>query len=117
LWFIGDDRRALAAMIGVSFVATPILWPHYLVLLFIPIAFASPTFSPLWLAPVVLWVDVSAWSNGNALRIVFELAVCAYVVWAAVHRSLPPGQRAAFGTSRIRSSERLQPTGATSSVL
>jgi alpha-1,2-mannosyltransferase len=117
LWFVRDDRRSLAAMIGVSFVATPILWPHYLVLLFVPIAFASPAFSPLWLAPVVLWLDVSAWSHGNPLRIVFELAVCAYVVRAAVHRSLPPGQRAASGTTRVRSSECLRPTGATGSVV
>lgn len=116
LWFIRDDQRSLAAMIGVSFVATPILWPHYLVLLFVPIAITSPSFSPLWLAPVVLWLDVDAWSHGNPLRIVFELAVCAVVLRAAVHRSLPPGQRATFGTTRLRSSERLQPTGATSSA-
>lgn len=117
LRFVRDDRRSLAAMIGVSFAATPILWPHYLVLLFVPIALTAPSFSPLWLAPVTLWVDVSAWSYGNPLRIVFELAVCAVVVWAAVRRSLPPGQRAAFGTTRLRSSECLQPTGATGSVV
>ena len=117
LRFVRDDRRSLAAMIGVSLVATPILWPHYLVLLFVPIALTAPSFSPLWLAPVALWVDVSAWSYGNPLRIVFELAVCAVVVWTAVRRSLPPGQRAAFGTTRLRSSECLQPTGATGSVV
>lgn len=117
LWLIRDERRSLVAMIGVSFVATPILWPHYLVLLFVPIAFASPALSPLWLAPVALWLDVGAWSHGSPLRIALELAVCAFVVRQAIHRPLPPGQRAAFGTSRIRSSERLQPTGATSSVI
>jgi hypothetical protein len=115
--FVSGDRRVLVAVLGVALVATPILWPHYLVLLFVPIAFVSPTFSPLWLAPVALWLDVSAWSHGNPLRIVFELVVCAVVVRAAVHRSLPPGQRAASGTTRLRSSECLQPTGATSSVI
>lgn len=117
LRFVRDDRRALAAMIGVAFVATPILWPHYLVLLFVPIALTAPSFSPLWLAPVALWLEVSAWSYGNPLRIAFELAVCAVVVREALHRSLPPGQRAALGTTRVRSSECLQPTGATSSVV
>lgn len=117
LRLVRDDRRSLAALIGVSFVATPILWPHYLVLLFVPIALTAPSFSPLWLAPVALWLDVGAWSNGNPLRIGFELAVCAAVVWAAVRRSLPPGQRAAFGTTRLRSSECLQPTGVTGSVV
>ena len=117
LWLVRDDRRSLAAMIAVSFVATPILWPHYLVLLFVPIALTTPSFSLLWFAPVALWLDVGAWSHGNPLRIVFELAVCAYVVGAAVHRSLPPGQRAALGTTRVRSSECLRPTGATGSAV
>ena len=116
LWLVRDDRRVLVAMIGVSFVATPILWPHYLVLLFVPIALARPSFSRLWFVPVLLWIDVGAWSHGNPLRISFALAVCAVVVRAGLHRSLPPGQRATVGTTRLRSSERLQPTGATGSV-
>jgi alpha-1,2-mannosyltransferase len=117
LRFLRDDRRSLMAMIGVSFVATPILWPHYLVLLFVPVALAAPVLSPLWLAPLALWVDTTAWSHGSPLRIAGELTIAAVAVGAAIHRSLPPGQRAAVGTTRLRSSECLQPTGATSSVL
>lgn len=116
LRFVRDDRRSLVAMLGVSFVATPILWPHYLVLLFVPVALAAPTVSPLWIVPVALWADTTAWSHGNALRIVGELAISALAVGAAIHRPLPPGQRAAVGTTRVRSSECLQPTGATGSV-
>jgi alpha-1,2-mannosyltransferase len=112
-----DDQALLVALIAVSFLATPILWPHYLVLLFVPVALASPRLSWLWFAPVALWADAMAWSHGNVLRIVGELALSAAVVGVAVHRSLPPGQRAAVGTTRLRSSECLQPTGATSSVL
>jgi Glycosyltransferase family 87 len=116
LRFVRGDRRSLVAMLGVSFVATPILWPHYLVLLFVPVALAAPTLSPLWIAPVALWADTTAWSHGNALRIVGELAIAAVAVGSAIHRPLPPGQRAAVGTTRVRSSECLQPTGATGSV-
>ena len=112
-----DDQALLVALIAVSFLATPILWPHYLVLLFVPVALVSPRLSWVWFAPVALWLDAAAWSHGNGLRIVGELAVCAIVVGVAVHRSLPPGQRAAVGTTRLRSSECLRPTGATSSVL
>jgi hypothetical protein len=32
--------------------ATPIVWEHYMVLLFVPIALASPSFSTAWLIPV-----------------------------------------------------------------
>jgi hypothetical protein len=111
-----DDESLLVALIAVSFLATPILWPHYLVLLFVPVALASPRLSWLWFAPVGLWADAMAWSHGNAFRILGELAICAVVVGVSVHWSLPPGQRAAVGTTRLRSSECLQPTGATSSV-
>jgi hypothetical protein len=80
LRFVRGERRLLVALLGVSLLATPILWPHYLVLLFVPIAFASPRFSWLWLAPVALWVDATAWSHHEAWRIVGELAVCAVVL-------------------------------------
>ena len=91
LCFVRGDRRTLVALLGVSFLATPILWPHYLVLLFVPIAFVSRRFSWLWLAPVALWVDATAWSNHEAWRIAGELLVCGVVIRAAV---LPRGQRA-----------------------
>ena len=84
LCFVRGDRRTLVALLGVSFLATPILWPHYLVLLFVPIAFVSRRFSWLWLMPVALWADATAWSGHAAWRIVGELLVCAVVVGAAV---------------------------------
>jgi alpha-1,2-mannosyltransferase len=94
LRFVRGDRRTLAALLGVSLLATPILWPHYLVLLFVPIAFASRRFSWLWLMPVALWADATGWSHGHAWRIVGELAVCAVVVGAALlPRRLADGQR------------------------
>jgi hypothetical protein len=74
-----DDGRLLTAAVAAALVLTPILWPHYLVLLFVPIALARPRFSPLWLAPVLLWVDSSAWSHGSAIRIAGALAVAAVV--------------------------------------
>ena len=81
---VRGDRRTLVALLGVSFLATPILWPHYLVLLFVPLAFVSRRFSWLWLMPVALWADATAWSGHAVWRIVGELLVCATVVGAAV---------------------------------
>lgn len=90
LRFVRDDARSLAVLLGVAFVATPILWPHYLVLLFVPLALASRTFTRAWLLPVVLWADTTAWSGGSAWRIAGELVIAALAVAVALRP--PSGQ-------------------------
>ncbi len=40
-------------MVIASLVAAPYIWDHYTVLLFVPIALSSPSFSWLWLLPVL----------------------------------------------------------------
>jgi alpha-1,2-mannosyltransferase len=85
-----DARRLLSAAIAISFVATPILWPHYLVLLFVPIALARRSFSPLWLAPLAFWLDSAAWSAGSATRIVCLLAIAGATLAAAISRVSEP---------------------------
>ncbi len=46
------DRRAFGLAVLAALCATPIVWEHYMVLLFIPVALASPRLSALWLAPL-----------------------------------------------------------------
>jgi alpha-1,2-mannosyltransferase len=70
-----DDRRSLVAVLGVSFLATPIFWPHYLVLLFVPVALASPKLTRAWIVPLLLWVNPTAWSTGHAWPIAGELVL------------------------------------------
>lgn len=82
LGFVADERRSLTALLGVAFVATPILWTHYLILLLVPIALDSRRLSRVWLAPLLLWADASAWANGAVWRIGGELALCIAVVAA-----------------------------------
>jgi hypothetical protein len=79
-----DEGRALVALLGVAILATPILWPHYLVLLFVPIAFTSRSLSRIWFVPVLLWLDGTAWSHGTPLRIVGELVAAAVVCGAVL---------------------------------
>jgi hypothetical protein len=69
------DERVLVASIGLALFLTPILWPHYLVLIFVPIALVRREFSGLWLLPLVFWLDGDAWSHGEPARIVPFLAV------------------------------------------
>jgi hypothetical protein len=47
------DRRAFALAIVAALISTPIVWEHYMVLLFVPVALASPRLSRLWLVPLV----------------------------------------------------------------
>jgi alpha-1,2-mannosyltransferase len=80
LVFVRGDRQWLVAAIGISLLATPILWPHNLVLLFVPVALTHRRFSVLWMAPLMLWIDSSGWSEGITWRIVGVLVFCAAIV-------------------------------------
>jgi hypothetical protein len=55
----GDEARAfgIAVMAGLS--SSLVVWPHYLALLFVPIALLSPTLSPLWLVPLLAYAAPS----------------------------------------------------------
>ncbi|HEY3577849.1 MAG TPA: glycosyltransferase family 87 protein [Gaiellaceae bacterium] len=77
------DRRSLAVAVAGALLATPVLWLHYFVLLFVPIAFARPRLSALWFAPLAFWVTPLAHSDGSLWRTCFALAVAALIVcWA-----------------------------------
>jgi alpha-1,2-mannosyltransferase len=84
------DRRAFAVAVVGALLATPVLWLHYLVLLFVPIALARPRLSALWLAPLAFWVSPIAHSNGSVWRTCFVLVVAALIVL----RSLVPAASA-----------------------
>ncbi|HEY5260734.1 MAG TPA: glycosyltransferase 87 family protein, partial [Solirubrobacteraceae bacterium] len=48
----GGDAQAFGMAVIAALTATPIVWDHYMVLLFVPIALISPRLSALWLVPV-----------------------------------------------------------------
>jgi hypothetical protein len=54
------DRRVFGLAVLAALTATPIVWEHYMVLLFIPIALASPRFSAAWLIPICTPIIESA---------------------------------------------------------
>jgi len=72
------DERTFVVALALALALTPILWPHYLVLLFVPIALARPNFSAMWLMPLLFWVDGDGWSNGDPKRIVPALCLTAF---------------------------------------
>jgi hypothetical protein len=53
----GDgDRRAFALAVGASIIASPIVWPNYAALLFVPIAVTWPRLAPVWFFGYVTWL-------------------------------------------------------------
>jgi Glycosyltransferase family 87 len=48
-----DEGRAFGLVVVASLIAAPYIWDHYTVLLFVPIALCSRSFSWVWLLPVL----------------------------------------------------------------
>lgn len=86
----GGDLRAFTCALAAALAFTPILWQHYLVLLLVPLAVARPRFSPIWLAPVVLWI-ASREDNGAALETTLPVLVAAAIVAFVLWTPRPPG--------------------------
>jgi len=86
----GGDRRALAVAVVASLVAAPLVWLHYLLLLYVPIALYRPRLSGLWFLPLVLWATPLTHSQGTTWRIALALGVVAVVALRTVGVSSRP---------------------------
>ena len=49
------DLRVFAVLIGASVLASPMVWPHYVALLLVPLAIARPRMSGAWILGYALW--------------------------------------------------------------
>jgi hypothetical protein len=95
------DRRSLAVGVAGALLATPVLWLHYLVLLFVPIALARPRLSAVWFVPLAFWVTPLAHSDGSVWRTCYALAVSALiVVWTVAPSSFAEGRRQGLAARR-----------------
>jgi hypothetical protein len=95
---VDGDRRAFAAAVIVSLLATPLLWMHYLLLLFVPLALYRPRLSGLWFLPLVLWATPTTHSHGTTWRIALALAVVAVVALRTLGGA---GERAALSRADV----------------
>jgi hypothetical protein len=96
----GGDRRALAVAVVVSLLATPLVWLHYLLLLFVPIALYRPRLSGIWFLPLLLWATPSTHSHGATWRIALAMAVVAVVAARTVGSSVEPSLSRAAAVPR-----------------
>ena len=67
--------RSFALLVIASLVASPLVWPHYLTLLFVAVALLAPTFGPLWLVPVLAWLAPVEQTHGRVPEIALYLAL------------------------------------------
>jgi alpha-1,2-mannosyltransferase len=74
-----SDRRAFVAAIAASLLLTPLVWLHYLALLYVPIAISRRRLSAVWFVPLLLWASPYQESHGDLWRLVLAFA-CAVVV-------------------------------------
>jgi hypothetical protein len=53
---VDGERRSFAVVVAACIVATPIVWPNYAALLFVPIAITWPRLAPAWFFGYVIWL-------------------------------------------------------------
>lgn len=100
----GLERNAFALLVLAGLTASPLVWPHYLTLLFVAIALLSPSFGPLWLAPLLAWLAPVELTHGRAIEVllylVIELTVAAYAAMPLLRRRPTREVRSAPASSR-----------------
>ena len=50
------ERRSFSIVVAACIVATPIVWPNYAALLFVPIAITWPRLAPAWFFGYLIWL-------------------------------------------------------------
>jgi alpha-1,2-mannosyltransferase len=62
---LGDRDAAFTLALVAAFLASPIVWSHYLVLLFLPLAARFRRANALWFLPLALWPYMQQAANGH----------------------------------------------------
>ncbi len=79
----GADAAVFLLGVLAALAFSPIVWHHYLVLLFVPLAIYCPRFAPIWLLPLLSW---AAWHGAFLYpswgdRLVFLLVAAGLGAW------------------------------------
>ncbi len=80
----GRRDAAFTLAIAASLLASPIVWTHYLVLLYLPLAVRAPRFSVLWLAFVPLWLVSPIAAKGHLVSFLVSWPCVALVIGVAL---------------------------------
>lgn len=80
----GSDPGCFAATIAVGLLASPLLWSHYLVLLFIPLAIGRPRPDRLWLLTAAFWLSPIEPAHGWQIGLVLFTATTIMIAASSV---------------------------------
>jgi hypothetical protein len=80
------DRRSFVLALATGLLASPIVWMHYLVLVFVPLGLYRPRFGAAWVVPLAYWGLQSQENQGSAARIVVMLVLTGLAVALAMWR-------------------------------
>jgi len=118
----GGERKAFGLAIFAALTATPIVWDHYMVLLFVPIALASPRRSAIWFlplcTPLVIVTSAALVPLSSRFNIAHPDTLRSAVLWLVLEglvvAKLCFNERSEFRAvrSRLRFGRRRTPTGA-----
>jgi alpha-1,2-mannosyltransferase len=101
----GGDRRAFVWALGASLLISPIVWAHYFILLFVPIAIASRRLSLLWLLPLGYWVLPHTAANGSIIVLTCGLAITMLVLVMSAESGVEPSERVRSPIESLRRRE------------
>lgn len=76
------ERGAFGLLVVAALTSSSLVWPHYMTLLFIPIALLSPRLGPLWLVPLIGYLAPVELTGGDVWNIVPYLTMELIVVLA-----------------------------------
>ncbi len=88
----GHDEHSLMFALAAALALSPIVWLHYFVLVFVPIALAQRTFAPLWLVPSLFWVTPYEEHFREHWRIAAGLGIASLALVGAL-RAVPHNDR------------------------
>jgi hypothetical protein len=91
----GSERRAFGLTVMAGLISSPLVWPHYLTLAFVPIALLSPRLSWLWLVPLIAYLAPAELTNGDVWKMLPYLAIevitiAALIFWPDAETSASP---------------------------
>lgn len=102
------ERNAFALVSVAALAASPVVWPHYLVLLYAPIALLSPRLGPLWAVPLLAWLAPVGMADRSITEILPYVVIELVIAWAAARPLLAASRpRAAHSRSASAPGRRL----------
>jgi alpha-1,2-mannosyltransferase len=78
------DRRSFVVALGACLLLSPIVWLHYLVLVFVPIALYRTRLSAAWLVPFAYWLLPGQESGGSVANFAVMFGLTAAAVTLAI---------------------------------